>query len=407
MAIKDNEVALLTKILEDQELYKAINSDVGKNLVRYPDVWQFIVEYHSKYKQTPTLETVEKKFSDFAGEDVDKYSLEYLLDEVQTDYIRERGSEIMSRVVDLFDEKPREAVEYAFQKMSSLLHDSGSVQDVNLSKDFEKRVNNLKERIEKSETNDGILGISTGIPPIDYIFGGWQPGDFIVVMGWTGSAKTWLSSHFAVKAWQQNKNVLYFSLEMDDLQYGARFDVLADPGKWSNISLLNGRGINVNAYEKWAGEFFENTSDFILVTNESANDVNQLTVASKIEQYNPDIVIMDYHGLMDDYRKGFNETEKAKNISRDFKKMAGKYHVPIIDIAGVTQEDGHGERFPRLNEIAWAKAIAYDADLVLSVWKEGQTLHVDSAKKRRGSDFAFDLSMDLDRGILTPMDWDQ
>ena len=80
--------------------------------------------------------------------------------------------------------------------------------------------------------------------------------------------------------------------------------------------------------------------------------------------------------------------------------------MPIIDIVSVTQQEGHGERVAELHEIAWSKAIAYDADLALSVKREGNVQTVESKKNRRGQPFAFKLSWDFDAGLIDLHDWD-
>lgn len=405
--MNDIEVALLSKALESKEIYPLLNADVGKCLHRNDDVWKFIVGYHNKYRNIPPLDVVQKKFPEFETEDVSDVSLEYLLNEIQTHHISVEGEEILIDTVKILqDGDPRDAITFAVSKLSTLVHETQTVKDVDLAQDYWLRINSLKERIEKSEENGEILGIPSTVPPIDYIYGGFQKGDFIVIMGWTGSAKTWLATYFAVEAWKQGYSPLYFSLEMDDNQFGYRVDTIMAGGKFSNIGLMNGRGISLDDYEGWATREFSNKHPFHLVTNETTEEINQYVVQAKIEQYKPDIVVIDYHGLMDDARRGKNETEKLKNISRDLKKIAGRYAVPIIDIASVTMEDGHTERAPRLNEIAWAKAMAYDADLALSLFREGQVVNVNCEKTRRGNPFAFSMSWDFDKGVVRLHDWD-
>jgi len=65
--------------------------------------------------------------------------------------------------------------------------------------------------------------------------------------------------------------------------------------------------------------------------------------------------------------------------------------------------DGHGERPPELQEIAWSKQLSYDSDLVLAVHHpaDTQTFEVISRKVRRGNQFAFYLNWDFDSGQWT------
>jgi replicative DNA helicase len=130
-------------------------------------------------------------------------------------------------------------------------------------------------------------------------------------------------------------------------------------------------------------------------------------VQAKIDQYHPDLVILDYHGLFDDASGAKTETEKAKNLSKAFKRMAVKNNVPIIDVAAVTMADGHSERPPELEEVAWSKQLAYDADLVLAIHREpsSDVFQVVSRKVRRAHHFGFYLRWNLETGKWAE-EWD-
>jgi replicative DNA helicase len=406
--IKDFEQALIEKAIEENEIFKLLTVGIGKCLFLNVDIWEYVSEYHSRYRQAPTFDVVKQKFPEFEKQDVEDVSIEFLIDEVQTVYLKQKARDILDETISLLDSggDARKALVHTSQEFNSVLHVTQTVKDVDLAKDYRIRLNSLQERVATSKERGEILGIPSSIPAIDYVYGGFQKGDFAILMGWTGSAKTWLAIYLAQQAWLQGHTPLYFSLEMDDEQFGYRFDTLMGGGKWSNISLMNARGIDVEEYGKWAEVTFDGKNPFHLVTNESVDEVTQQTVAAKIEQYRPDIVFLDYHGLMEDSRRGRSETEKHKNMSRDLKKIAGRYGVPIVDIAGVTMDDGHGERIPRLNEISWAKALAYDSDLVISMYKEGQIVHCASEKTRRCAAFAFSLTWDFDAGVIQLHDWD-
>lgn len=406
--ITDLEQAVIQKAIEQEELYKLLNIDIGKCFYMNSDIWEFVVQYNSRYRQPPTYDIIQKKFPEFESQDIGSISLDYLIDEVQSVYIKNKSTEILSETIDLLEKgaDPRKALSYGAEGFNSLLHVSQTVRDVDLAADYRIRANSLSERVHSSKERGEILGIPSSIPEIDLIYGGFQKGDFVIIMGWTGSAKTWLATYLSVQAWRQGYKPLYFSLEMDDEQFGYRFDTLVAGGKWSNISLMNARGIDIDEYFKWADETYREKNPFHLITNESVDEVTQQTVAAKIEQYRPDIVFLDYHGLMEDARRGRTETEKHKNMSRDLKKIAGRYSVPIIDIAGVTMEDGHGTRIPRLDEISWAKALAYDSDMVISMYKDGQIVNCATEKTRRCPQFAFKLLWDFDAGVVNVSEMD-
>jgi len=80
--IKDFEQALIQKAIEEKEIYKLLNVDIGKCLYLNSDIWDFVSEYNSRYKQAPPIDVVKNKFPEFEHQDIDDVSLEFLLDEL-------------------------------------------------------------------------------------------------------------------------------------------------------------------------------------------------------------------------------------------------------------------------------------------------------------------------------------
>lgn len=393
------ELELISKVIEEKDITKALNSKVSNCIRIYRDVWDHLEQYYIKYRAVPSKEILLKKFPDLELTE-STATMDYLIDEVNNDFLRYRLESIITEAARSVEDSPREALSYLFAKSSTLGHQTDVVKDVDLASDFNLRVDNLKARAVLTDQGHEILGIPSSIDPLDYLFGGFQSGDFCTLMGWTGSGKTWLASYLAVQAWKHGKVPLYFSLEMDDVQFGYRIDTLMSGGSLSNTGLMNARNVSPEMYGDWANQTYKDRQPFYIVTNEGMDEVNQLTVQNKIEQYKPDIVFLDYHSLFDDAKRGRNETERHRNLSKDFKRMAVRFGVPIIDIVGVTMEDNHGQRPPELHEVAWSKQLAYDSDLVLSVCKEGQLMTVEAKKVRRGDLFAFRLTWDFDNGIV-------
>ena len=91
------------------------------------------------------------------------------------------------------------------------------------------------------------------------------------------------------------------------------------------------------------------------------------------------------------------------NISREFKNLAVRNNIPIIDITAATMDDASSQdEPPLLSQVAWSKAIEYDADISIAVHKTTDTnvMEIVSRKNRHGTDFNFYLDWDLNRGII-------
>jgi replicative DNA helicase len=293
------------------------------------------------------------------------------------------------------------------EETSRLYKFSSSLKDTDLAGEWRDRAQSLKERSLRD--NNELQGVPSGINVIDKTFGGWQPGDFVVLLGWTGVGKSFIARLFAVNAWRAGYRPLIISLEMNKIQEGQRLDTLLNNGEgnFTNTDLVRANPAVVDKYEKWAEEMFEGKHAIHLVTSEGLETADQNMVQAKIDQYHPDLVILDYHGLFDDSSGAKTETEKAKNLSKAFKRMAVKNNVPIIDVAAVTMSEGHSERPPELEEVAWSKQLAYDADLVLAIHREpsSDVFQVVSRKVRRAHHFGFYLRWNLETGKWAE-EWD-
>ena len=394
------EMALLNAIIDDTstEVTDVLEQNPQKVFVEFSDLWAFLQDFYFKYKRLPSKDVMKEKYDEFEFLTTDM-PVQYYLDEAKKQSLSSQVRRKLHDTIKILNESgPQTALNYITSNGLGLMRDAGVLKDTNLASDFDERVDSFKERVE---SDSHIAGITSGISVIDKTFGGWQGGDFIVVLGWTASGKSWITRGFAVDAWKAGYSPLIISLEMNREQEGYRFDTILNQGEtFRNSDLMFGRNISPEEYRDWAKKQFDGKHPFHVVTSEGIESPNQHMVEAKIEQYKPDLVILDYHSLFQDANGSVGEVEKAKRLSQEFKSMAVRYNVPIMDIAAVTMQDGHGERPPELSEVAWTKQLAFDADLVLAVHrkKDEDLFQVVSRKVRRGQDFAFYLHWDLDTG---------
>jgi replicative DNA helicase len=133
------------------------------------------------------------------------------------------------------------------------------------------------------------------------------------------------------------------------------------------------------------------------------NRVTPQVVQAKIDQYKPDIVFVDYLQLFDSTDGGKTEVERVKSISRDFKRMAMSNDSPVVALTQATQQSPKDtEEPPMIEQVAWSKSIQHDANLAIAVHKypDSDIMDIIARKNRHGELFAFELSLDIDRGIV-------
>lgn len=401
------EVRLLNSIIDTGSYVEAVNGGAENVFIEHRDIWNFIVSHYDSHSKVPSRETVKQHHPEFEFLSTPE-PIGYYLDEAKKESLAYQTRVIVSKANSLLNEiGPKDALNFLMENTSRLFKYSSNLKDTDLVGEWKDRFDDLKERSLRDKNE--LQGIPSGIKVIDKSFGGWQPGDFVVLLGWTGVGKSFIARLFAVNAWRAGYRPLIISLEMNKLQEGQRLDTLLNNGEghFTNTDLVRANPAVVKSYESWAEKTFSGKHAIHLVTSEGLETADQNMVQAKIDQYHPDIVILDYHGLFDDASGARNETEKAKNLSKAFKRMAVKNGIPIIDVAAVTMSEGHSERPPELEEVAWSKQLAYDADLVLAIHREynSDLFQVVSRKVRRSTQFGFYLRWNLETGKWAE-EWD-
>lgn len=399
------EVALLNHILKKKDMISPLNSDIEKSLILYREEWDFIKEYYTDYREVPPEEIFFAKFPNFDKVETEG-AIEFYIEETHKWKARQSLQELLASSASALREVgPFNVIKEMNAQLAKLGKDTKMIRDLDLVSGAEDRIETLRSRIELRASGRETLGIPTGIQKIDKAFGGIMKSDFVVIAGWTGSLKSWLALYMALNAWKNGYRVLYFSLEMSGEQLGYRMDTLLGEGQFSHSGLTFGtEDITYDHYKKWLGDIMRDRHPFVVVSNEDLDEVTQNTVRAKIDQWKPDLVVLDYIALFDDASGIQGETEKIKSLSKAFKRIAIKTTVPVICITGVTQDKKDlGEKPPELADLAWSKQLAYDSDLTIAVCKHDETLEFISRKQRRGREFHGFLNWDIDRGIVKEM----
>ena len=269
--------------------------------------------------------------------------------------------------------------------------------------DADNAIKHLEALKVRTAEMGGSPGIKTGFQSIDLAYPtGMAPGHLIVAIGWPGRGKTWFTSYLACKAWEQGFKPMIVSLEMTPENMRDRIYTMLGSGLFKASDFAKG-DINIDDFRSWSNKKFADKNKFILVSNEGSGNVTPNAIQAKIDQHKPDIVILDYHQLFTDNNNSKAPTERNMNISREFKNLAVRNNIPIIDITAATADDiTDQDNPPMMSQVAWSKAIEYDADMAMAIHKYKGTdmIEVVSRKNRHGHDFGVFLDWDINRGIV-------
>lgn len=400
------EAKLINAVCKNKDIHTLLEGDADMLFTSYKDVWEGIKKYYYAYQTIPDISLVSEKYRDFDVVEVGNTPTKFFLNELREDFIKNKMRNLFLDQNKALNEKSgTEVLNDLFAEISTLNRLTNTVRDLDLS-NFEAAEKDYKDRFEKALRMGGTVGIPTGFKSIDSAYStGMAPGHLIVVIGWPGKGKTWMTAYLAVKAYQRGFKPMIVSLEMSPETMRDRIYTMMGSGDFRNSDFARG-DVNIDDFSAWGSRTFKDKGGFVLVSAEGYDTITPNTVQAKIEQHKPDLVICDYHQLFEDNKQSRSEVERNKNVSREFKQLAMRNNIPVIDITAATADDiSDRDTAPMLSQVAWSKAIEYDADMAMAVHKsdDSNLIEIVSRKNRHGGDFAFYLDWDIDRGIISEL----
>lgn len=367
----------------------------------YTDVWDSIKNYHTKYHAIPDIEVIQEKHPDLEKVEV-KGATEHYLNELREEYVGTRIDNILYKAAEAREKNAAPAVLAKLQEsLAKLNRFSGTAHDINIM-DFDEAEKHYEEVAARAEALGGQPGIPTGISFIDSAYtSGFAPGDLVVVLGWTGRAKSLCTTLFACNAHDCGFVPMIVSLEMSAAKVRDRVYTIKGSGLFSNSALGLG-DISVDSFRDFKAKQSDKP-EFIVVTNEGTAELTPNVVEAKIDQHNPKIVIIDYAQLASDNAVSDNMTQRMMNQSKEYKRLAVKKQVTIVIISSATAESASSsDEPPTIEQVAWSRQLAYDADLAFAIHKydDSNLIAVVCRKNRNGPLFAGMLDWDIDAGII-------
>jgi replicative DNA helicase len=401
----NTEAELISAICKNKDISVLLSDNVDEIFTSHKDIWDALKSYYYTFKAVPEAGILQEKFKDFEPVTANAETA-YYLEKLKNEFLSAKLKSVILQAGSSLKEDAASRVLADMQgKLSNLTRFTSNVRDVDVT-DFESAERYFTSLKERSAAMGGSPGIMTGFDAIDKAYPtGMAPGHLIVAIGWPGRGKTWFTSYLACKAWEQGFKPMIVSLEMSPENMRDRIYTMLGSGLFKASDFSKG-DINIDDFRTWGQKKFTGKNSFVLVSNEGVGDVTPATVQGKIDQHKPDLVILDYHQLFNDTKKSNSEVERNRNISREFKLLAVRNAIPVIDITAATADDiSDQDDPPMMSQVAWSKAIEYDADMAMAIHKTPGTnmIEVVSRKNRHGNEFDFFLDWDINRGIIKPI----
>lgn len=226
------------------------------------------------------------------------------------------------------------------------------------SKDAIFKFMNYRRDVDKR----GTQAVPSYLKPLDETVGtGFVNSGFYIVAARPSVGKTTFAIALADNMASRNHKVLFYSLEMSIEQMTAR-----RMGRRASISynrLMLGK-LDLDDYKKLnlVGKELADTPLYI----RSGTKLSVKDLESEIISLEPDIVFVDYIGLMSPIVSKKNRYEEMTDISNDLKRLAMKYKIPIVCLAQLNRENmKSADKRPTMANLRDSGAIEQDADGVI------------------------------------------
>lgn len=393
------ESHLISSIILNGNLPEAISRGITSDMFHvHPKEWAWIMEYVGKYHKTPTRVAFMATFRDWRLARVN--DTPHFADEVRKEHVKHSMIGGMRDIADLIADGD---LDTALKKLNGLT--IGAAASVGVSKDddifqnYEDIWQDAESRHQRA-AEGGIAGLPTGLQTIDEAVGGLNPGDLCIVAARLGEMKSWTMQAMAAKAVCDGKTVQFDSMEMSRSQVAYRMYALLSGSigqtVFDNTELMQGKSDLVN-FRQFVELLKDQMKGKLHLSDASRGQVSSLTVASQIERNRPDVVFLDYLGLM----KREKDWQGMAVLTGELKQIAVEYNIPIVAAAQLNRE-GVGKEPPTAEAIALSDAIGQDADMIVTQKKMSKRVLKARLAKARHSDRAdemFWLHVDPARGV--------
>lgn len=275
-----------------------------------------------------------------------------------------------------------------------------------------KAVTTSLERLKAAQDGEPTGELQSGIPALDKLIGGFNPGEFWILAGRPSMGKTAVAISISTRMANAGHGVCFNSREM-------MADALADRAiSERSAQIGNGAAVPYSTFSRGglpeyqfraavqAGADLAELPLYILDTGYA--DVGSMIAGAKHVRtlLGPNIglkaIFVDYIGLL----KGGNAREgrqfQVAEISQDLKEMAKRLEVPVICLAQLNRQvEQRDDKRPMLSDLRDSGQIEQDADGVIFCYREEYYLEREKdAHVKKGKLEEWQAAMDAVRNNL-------
>ena len=413
---------ILYLLKDSHDFFTQISPLVKSEYFEYPTharIYDTVQKYYDEYLMLPTddfiVEDIRKaigdngKISDYVEEleDINAISpesienKEYVLDLVE-DFAKKEAlkSAIKDSIIHLKNEN--------YGAIEGNIREALTVsRQVDVGQNYFGSVSDRFKRLYEMPEKDRDI-FKSMIPTLNRaIEGGLQRKEIAMVVAPPGVGKSLFLANQCVQSMMENRKVLYISLEMSEDRVAQRLDSIASlipqrKMKTDPTSLIKVKE-RLNVFKK-------KFADGDLVIKELPCEVTTvhgiralLSILRNHERFEPDVIIVDYIGLLKAGDKGMAKYEAMEQIVSDLRGIAQENNC-VVWTATQTNRQGRNVRLITDSELGDSYGQVRPVDLALSLnqtreeYEEGQ-MRLYAMKVRNGRAF-FTVPLNINYGTL-------
>lgn len=295
----------------------------------------------------------------------------FYLDAVRDRYLFSTLADKVPKLLSSLKENPREKFSDLQSLVASLAVDAVETRDVLYSDDAEERIKDYEERMKCL----GVTYLSMGCDDMDKTFFGYRKGDLITIGGRAGAGKTWLIVYLSrlleevlVKKSELGSELgdaLFISNEMGSDEIKERIDALKFnlPYKRFMEGTLSARD------KKRYYEGLRSMGRSKIRILDGCQTIDELSTLMGL--YRPSVVFLDGSYLME--ARMTEGWEKIVYITRNLKRLAKSFGVPIINTTQLKRGTGKGGSKISLDgqdDFAYSSSYAQDSDIAIRMFQD-------------------------------------
>lgn len=286
------------------------------------DAYKWVEDFVASRGSWPSVAAVESEFSIVLPEDVE--DLPYLTEEIVKRQNSFQITNALKKVAKHLDDRDPDM---ALAELVSFV----SKREVESTKTATIRGfrESGKERVKEYE--EAVLRPTQGIlSPWDEINAatqGWVDGTLNVVMAKPNVGKTWFSCIVANHAFEQEKNVLYVSMEMPSIRIERRLDAVRYKVPFGG---LRDADMDISVKDRWADSIKSDVGKEEMWVADKKHVRNVSDIMSLVGQYQPDIVVIDGGYRLSPIKKTKSAWEGTVSIVNDLQIYAELSNVPWV-----------------------------------------------------------------------------